>query len=177
MPADAAFADERHGLTERLNHHGDQKVAAKLDEISGLWRLGDNESFLSDRIEERSCAATASAVRPQNEQLTCGRDVRAPKDRRRDKTLAGFACAFASASDSATLIVLDEMWIPPFGRLSMMPPLRSTTPSTALSFASMVITAPSRQASAILATALAPCAISGSAFALSGYRRSLRDRP
>jgi len=35
---DAALADERHGLTERFNHHGDQKVAAKLDEISGLRR-------------------------------------------------------------------------------------------------------------------------------------------
>ena len=54
MPADAALADERHGLAEQFNHHGDQKVAAKLDEISGLRRLGDNESFLSDRIEERS---------------------------------------------------------------------------------------------------------------------------
>jgi hypothetical protein len=83
---DAALADERHGLTERLNHHGDQKVAAKLDEISGLRGLGDNESFLSDRIEERSCRGDrVRGSGRNNEELTCGGDVRAPKDRRRDE--------------------------------------------------------------------------------------------
>ena len=59
MPADAALADERHGHTERFNHHGDQKVAAKLDEISGLRRLGDDESLLSDRTEVAAAIASA----------------------------------------------------------------------------------------------------------------------
>ena len=90
MPADAALADERHGLTEQFHHHGDQKVATKLDEISGLWRLGDNESFLSDRIEEELPRRARPRPSRNNEQLTSRSDVRAPKDRRRDETLAGF---------------------------------------------------------------------------------------
>src|SRR6202043_1857200 len=91
VPAISPLADDNNGLTEEFNHHGDQKVAAKLDEISGLRRLGDNESLLSDRIEERSCRG--DCVRGSgrnNEELTCSRNVRAPKNRCRDETLAGF---------------------------------------------------------------------------------------
>src|ERR1700730_6345907 len=91
VPGDAALADECHGLTERFNRHGEQKVAAKLDEIGGLRRLGDDESLLSDRIEERSCRG--DCVRGSgcnNEELTRSRSVRAPKNRCRDEALVGF---------------------------------------------------------------------------------------
>src|ERR1700730_2566446 len=129
VPGDAALADERHGLTERFNHHGDQKVAAKLDEISGLRRLGDNESFLSDRIEERSCRGDrVRGPGRNNEELTCGRDVRAPKDRRRDETLAGFRMHIRERLRQRDTDRARGDVIPPFGRLSMMPPLPSTTP-------------------------------------------------
>src|SRR6202043_3807466 len=91
VPAISPLADDNNGLTEEFNHHGDQKVATKLDEISGLWLLGDNESFLSDRIEERSCRGErVRGSSRNNEELTCRSDVWAPKDRRRDETLAGF---------------------------------------------------------------------------------------
>ena len=60
----------------------------------------------------------------------------------------------------------------------MMPPLPSTTPSTALSFASVVITAPSRQG--VGNTGDGPCTLRNQRLRpslASGYRRSLRDRP
>ena len=38
MPADAALADQRHGLAERFDDRGDQKIAAEFHQIGA--RLG-----------------------------------------------------------------------------------------------------------------------------------------
>ena len=136
MPPDAALADESHGLTERFNHNGDQKVAAKLDEISGLRRLGDNESLLSDRIEERSCCGDCVLGSGRNnEELTCSRHVRAPKNRCCNETLASFRMRLRERLRQRDTDRAEEMSDPTLGQAINNTTLPSTKPSTALSFA------------------------------------------
>ena len=52
-PVNAGFANQRHSLSDRLDDRGDQEVAAELHEIGSIRRLGDDEGFFPDRIEQR----------------------------------------------------------------------------------------------------------------------------
>ncbi len=75
-----------------------------------------------------------------------------------------FACASVKRSESATLIVLHEMWMAPAPRLARTPSFPNATLSTALSSASMVNTTSPLQALATSFDAFAPASIRGLAF-------------
>src|SRR5436190_16583131 len=68
---EAALADERDGLSESFDNGADQEIAAELDEISGLRRLGHNERLLSDCIEERGRRLDCGL-------LSCGEHIEVP---------------------------------------------------------------------------------------------------
>ena len=97
----------------------------------------------------KSLAAAAASGRPKTGAAT--------------KRCRAFACAVASRSDSATLIVLMEMWIAPSRSARIMPSSPNTTASTLASSASIVMTASPPQASRTRVAARAPCSTRGRA--------------
>ena len=67
-----------------------KKFAAELHEIGGLGRLGDDESLLSDGVEERGyCADRLRFTSGNNEKLSVGRRLGAAEHRSSNEPLPG----------------------------------------------------------------------------------------
>ncbi len=50
---DARLADERHGFAQRLEHRGDQEIAAQFDQIRDFRLIAKEKSLLPQRLKER----------------------------------------------------------------------------------------------------------------------------
>ena len=85
---DAGLRDERHRLAQRLDHRGDQEIAAQLDQVRRVGLFADVERFLPDHFEQRRARRDRIVrARCDDEQLRGGCRFRAPEDRCGDEAL------------------------------------------------------------------------------------------
>ena len=139
-----------------------------------MSRIASNACLI--RIEERSCCGDCVLGSSRNnEELTCSRQVRAPKNRCCDETLASFRMRLRERLRQRDTDRARGDVDPTLGRTINNTTLPSTKPSTALSFASMVMTALSGRRRLYWRLRPAQSAVRPSL--ASGYKRSLRDRP
>jgi len=138
---------KRQRLAQRLDHRGNQEIAAELTRFTSVGILAEAEKFSVLWPRKRHATSTASGCAGDHDEQHSRAGRRAGKDRSRKN--AGHSRVPRSQpfrerlADGARGNV-DS----PLARLLITPASPKTTPSTALSSDSIVITASPRQASA-----------------------------
>src|SRR5262252_6417929 len=162
VSVNVGLRNERHRFTERLQHGREEEIPAELHKIGRPGRLGDMNRLLPQDLERGPAGLDIvwRASGRDEELARRGELVGRPKTGAVTYRWPAAACAAASRSDSATLIVLIEMWILPLAKLASIPLSLNTTLSTATSSASIVTTRSPRHASPTLAAGFAPRSIS-----------------